>query len=312
MLDTLIADTNVALPRAVDEALRVTGAKLMGELLTVPESWADATIPTDLDTTEARSIISHTLAEASTKGLVRNPDIVAALASAFANDLERKLHNRAIVFEKAAGHLIGGTIPSDDYAAVPGDDWLNAFQRISEDASSDKLQDLLARILAGEISRSGSYSLSTLRLVSELDDYTASCFVEVNAESLDKMHVYRSEKYSEFPWWDRISTLRDAGLVSVSDGAIYSPPIHLGAPDGVGYWSIGADPTVMIKFRKQGTSDIPVFRMTRAGMELATLFPTPNFEANLRFMVEDNPHKDGWLDVHFLVGGQIGELIYAG
>jgi hypothetical protein len=312
MLETLIADTNVTLPNAVDEALRVTGAKLLGELLAIPESWADANIPTDLDTTEARSIISHALADASAKGLVRDPDIVAALTSVVADDLERKLRNRAIVFEKAVTLLIDGTIPSDGHAAAPGDDWLNAFQRVSEDADSEKLRDRLARILAGEINRSGSYSLLALRIVSELDDHIETCFSGATSESFDKVHIYRSEKYDDFAWWNKINTLRDVGLVSVADGSIHNPPVHLGAPDGIGYWSIGGEPAVMVRFRGNTASEIPVFKLTRVGMEVATLFPAPDFEKNLRFMVEDNPYKSGWVEANLLVGGKTGETIYAG
>jgi hypothetical protein len=312
MLDTLIADATVTLPRAVDAALRITGAKLLGDLLATPQNWAAATIPTGIDTTEARSIISHALADASAKGLVRNPGIVAALASVVADDLERKLHNRAAVFEKAVTHLADGAVPSDDYAAAPGDDWLNAFQRLSEDAGSDQLRDQLARILAGEISRSGSYSIATPRLLSELDHHTAECFAEILAESFDKAHIYRAEKYAALPWWNKINLLRDAGLVSVFDGAIHNPSVHLGAPDGLGYWSIGADPAVMVKFSDQAQSEIPVFKLTRIGMEIATLLPLPDFERNLRFMVADNPHKNGWIEANILVSGQIGERIYAG
>jgi hypothetical protein len=310
MLDTLIADANVAIPKAVDEALRATGARLLGELLEVPEAWAGGQQAMK-HAAEFRSLMAHALADASAKDLLRNPDIVAAFGSALADDIERKLHNRATVFRKTVDLLGDGTLPSDDYAAAPGDDWLNAFQRISEDASSDKMQDLLSRILAGEINRSGSYSIATARKISEMDAYTAECFAEINAESFDKIHVYRSDKYADFPWWDRINTLRDAGLISASDGAIHNPSVHLGAPDGIGYWSIGAEPAVMIKFRKQGRSEIPVFKLTKMGMEISTLFPAPDFERNLRFMVEDNPYKDGWIEAHVLVSGQIGELLYA-
>jgi hypothetical protein len=279
MLKTLVAEANTITSKAVDEALRVTGGKLLTEVA--------ATSP------------------------LRDPGIVASYDSVLAADAERKLRNRAAVFGKAADLLTSGTIASDDYAAAPGDDWLNAFQRFSEDASSARLQDVLARILAGEINRSGSYAIATVRAVSEIDTFTSDCFSEINAEAFDKLHIYRSEKYSTYPWWDKINTLRDAGMISVSEGSIHNPSVHLGAPDGIGYWSIGAEPAIMIRFRDREKSEIPVFKMTKLGIEIATLLPPPDFERNLRLMVADNPHKSGWIEVNLLIGGQIAESIYA-
>lgn len=53
------------------------------------------------------------------------------------------------------------------------DDWLNQFSRFAEDASSEDLQQLWGRVLAGEICKPGSFSRSTLRFIAELDKETA-------------------------------------------------------------------------------------------------------------------------------------------
>src|SRR3546814_13011379 len=56
----------------------------------------------------------------------------------------------------------------------PDDDWMNRFMRFAEDASSERLHELFARILAGEVVRPGSFGAATLRAVSELDQSIAN------------------------------------------------------------------------------------------------------------------------------------------
>ena len=67
--------------------------------------------------------------------------------------------------------------PQSDGAEIGPDqlneDWINQFTRFAEDASSDDLQQIWGRVLAGEISRPGSFSRHTLRFIAELDATTA-------------------------------------------------------------------------------------------------------------------------------------------
>jgi hypothetical protein len=57
-----------------------------------------------------------------------------------------------------------------------GEDWLNAFETLARDASSEQLQRHFAKILAGEIRRPGAFSIKTLRVMSQLDANTAYAF----------------------------------------------------------------------------------------------------------------------------------------
>lgn len=62
---------------------------------------------------------------------------------------------------------------TDSYPDQIDDDWLNQFTRFAEDASSDQLQQLWGRVLAGEVTKPGSFSRHTLRFIAELDKVTA-------------------------------------------------------------------------------------------------------------------------------------------
>jgi hypothetical protein len=55
-------------------------------------------------------------------------------------------------------------------------DWLNAFEREASQASSETMQRLFGRILAGEVRRPSSFSIRTIRLMAQLDGNTALLF----------------------------------------------------------------------------------------------------------------------------------------
>lgn len=59
---------------------------------------------------------------------------------------------------------------------VVADDWLDFFEREAELASTDDLRLAFGKILAGECTRPGSFSKSTLRVLSQLSQDTANHF----------------------------------------------------------------------------------------------------------------------------------------
>ena len=61
----------------------------------------------------------------------------------------------------------------------PDSDWVTRFFDISEDISSENMQALWGKILAGEIKKPGSYSLRTLELLKNINQKEAELFVKV-------------------------------------------------------------------------------------------------------------------------------------
>ncbi|MDH5832131.1 DUF2806 domain-containing protein [Luteimonas sp. M1R5S18] len=93
----------------------------------------------------------------------------AATREAYQAELRQS--NIESITTTAALELAGVTDVSTD---VPDADWINRFFRASEDISSEQMQDLWGRILAGEIVRPGSFSLRTLDFVRNLTTDDAS------------------------------------------------------------------------------------------------------------------------------------------
>src|SRR3546814_8158914 len=74
----------------------------------------------------------------------------------------RRAANLVKIVHSAAEH-VADTATENAQPAPPDDDWMNRFMRFAEDASSERLQELFARILAGEVVRPGSFGAATLR-----------------------------------------------------------------------------------------------------------------------------------------------------
>ncbi len=67
-----------------------------------------------------------------------------------------------------------GRDQSDD---TVNDDWLNAFETEARLKSTEEMQTLFGKILAGEIRKPGSYSTRTVRILGSLDQSVANHFM---------------------------------------------------------------------------------------------------------------------------------------
>lgn len=75
---------------------------------------------------------------------------------------KRKMLNAQNVVEQAQQHFVEGEQVSDEPV---NSDWINRFFTIVEDVSDAEMQQLWARILAGEVKKPKSYSLRTLEVL---------------------------------------------------------------------------------------------------------------------------------------------------
>ena len=85
---------------------------------------------------------------------------------------EKRLRNVQTVAEAAAASLGNDKVNAHE----PNSDWTARFFSDVQDVSSAGLQQLWARILAGEVRRPGSTSLRTLELLRNMDRYVAIAF----------------------------------------------------------------------------------------------------------------------------------------
>ncbi len=85
---------------------------------------------------------------------------------------QKRLANIKSVTQKTATELEGKLVPDQE----PDHDWTAKFFSSIQDVSSEDIQALWAKILAGQIERPGSTSLRTLGVLQEMDRDTAKLF----------------------------------------------------------------------------------------------------------------------------------------
>jgi Protein of unknown function (DUF2806) len=164
---------NLNLPQLLAGRLGKALSGLFGNALDIPTAYIKRVSQGIDDKTKAKSLVSHEIAKAVADKASRDPELVErALASMLPGYLKRH-ENKEAIARKAIELLAVPEPLAPEEPPPPGeepvqvdDDWLNVFERYAEDASSERLRDTWARVLAGEIRKPKSFSLITLRFIS--------------------------------------------------------------------------------------------------------------------------------------------------
>lgn len=109
-----------------------------------------------------------------------DPIYAQAAVKKFGQRVIREQLNLDIIAEKAAESLtesetrpLGGNAQLEDQVS---DDWLNVFEKEAAQKSTEEMQEMFAKVLAGEVSRPSTYSIRTVRLLGSMDQQTANLF----------------------------------------------------------------------------------------------------------------------------------------
>ena len=119
-------------------------------------------------------------AQADARSMLVSPDssvqgqleFGAAVTQRFQFQEEKRQSNIEQVVMKAALELEGKEVEDHE----PDHDWTARFFNDVQDVSSEEMQQLWGKILAGEVERPGSTSLRTLSILKNLDQSTANTF----------------------------------------------------------------------------------------------------------------------------------------
>lgn len=122
---------------------------------------------------------------------------------------KRKMLNAQNVVEQAQQHFVEGEQVSDEPV---NSDWINRFFTIVEDVSDAEMQQLWARILAGEVKKPKSYSLRTLEVLRNMTKEEADLFVKATSYMIDNYSIINEINCSLSV--EELLTLSDIGLVN--------------------------------------------------------------------------------------------------
>ncbi|MBC7799018.1 MAG: DUF2806 domain-containing protein, partial [Gemmatimonadaceae bacterium] len=155
--------------------------RLVGSLFDVPTSFLEGVSRKKRLQDEIAERLRNAQARIAEQQVEGMPGLGAVLIHDVLDDKARKQGNAAGVAIEALDAM--KALPPPEPSPASGtaeaspeqidEDWMNNFVRFAEDASSERLQQVWGRVLAGEVVKPGSFSRHTLRFISELDKETA-------------------------------------------------------------------------------------------------------------------------------------------
>ena len=206
-----------------------------------------------------------------------DPSIVPAEETAIdqyrSEQVARQVANKRHVVEVAIENLKDAPgNGSDDGEGRLNDDWLNYFEEYAEKASTENMRGLWGSVLAGEIRKPRSFSLTTLRFMSELDQTIAAKFEAAVRDRITGGFILKPEP-SEMsgPKLLDLMFLEEIGLLQGIDSKLTRelPPNDRGEV----YWWEGdyiltAKPISDVRFT--------MIKISRIGCEVAEILKPPD------------------------------------
>jgi hypothetical protein len=191
---------------------------------------------------------------------------------------ERKRQNNIEkVTTVAATELLSETtVPTEP----PDDDWITRFFSYSQDVSSQQMQELWGRILAGEVKKPGSYSLRTLDFVKNITKSDAQIL-----ETVGKLALRIPGGMAIIAIQDKDWLQKNRGIYPMHQfllgelGVMYPSDLAFRAfnDSNIGEVALFGDDYLLIIKRGEIKSEIqlPIWKFTGIGQELLPLIQKP-------------------------------------
>lgn len=212
-----VGDTLGDLVTGIPAPIRKNAVKAFARLCTAAVEYPVALIEGAIAEKRAESRARVKLIDASASQIAEqmqtNPEYARAAATKFAHKIIRERVNVDQVSEIAAADLKSEplAIANDKEPEAPpiSEDWLNAFEGEAAQMSSEQMQRLFGKILAGEIRRPTSYSIKTIKLIAQLDNHAAALFRLLCSLSIS-LHIPNSNIFDA-----RVASMGGAGSNSL-------------------------------------------------------------------------------------------------
>ena len=176
-----IAEALAGIPKALIPACIKALDRLVGAAVDIPAAWlAQQRVKIEAQT-QAFALVEGAIAKAVASEASGDEATVQRAVDVLVRKSYRKQTNRDAVATAALEDLRAQPEQPTTSAHAPpapelDEDWLNIFERYAEDASSERMQKLWGRVLAGEVRRPGRFSPRTLRFLSEFSQADALTF----------------------------------------------------------------------------------------------------------------------------------------
>jgi hypothetical protein len=196
-------------------------------------------------------------------------------------EAKRQLNVEQVALE-AANELRG-----QQASAEPVDeDWVARFFEGAKDVSSEEMQKLWAKILAGEVVRPGSFSLRCIEAVRNVSREEARLFESLSPYIIaDRFFLYTltpPHGGGRNVWLEPGLRLAEAGLLTVDAQIAFSPTFT----PGVSTHFPMSDLVIIVTAETPQFFQIPAYVLTGVGVELIRLFRQPADRIYARSLVD--------------------------
>lgn len=162
------------------------------------------------------------------------------------------------------------------------EDWLNVFERYAEDASTERMQNLWGRVLAGEIRRPGKFAMRTMRFLSEFsqtDALSFSAFASCTFGDIAPQSLVKPDDKKDIR---DLMAMEAAGLIQGASGMGLTHTINFGAAGN----AILREGSLCIVFIGEPNAKIAndAVALTPLGVELLALLPGRDDRASARLV----------------------------
>jgi len=214
-------------------------------------------------------------------------DMIQAIAKIERDDLidrtAKRFFNEELRNQNNMESIIGKAIPAVGEKAKPEnveDDWIANFFDKCRLISDEQMQELWAKILAGEANSPGKFSKKTVNIVANLDKSDAEAFTRLCGFGFSISHSFEILIYDiedkiytgHGITFDTISNLESVGLIQFNPLTNYRLVIRLVIPSDRGFTQY-FDQRLWLEFpqgKKMEVNTGHVF-LTQAGRQLASL-----------------------------------------
>jgi hypothetical protein len=251
---------NVVIAGAAVKAL----AQLIGSASALGATMIDMKTASVKNTAEIEQAFRRALGAAAAEHAVNDAALVKEAADALFATAVRGQRNRtqiALRVVEDLKHDAPGSLPD----IGPTDDFMNLFGDAASRASSDLMQGLFARILAGEIRQPGAFSLRTIQVISTFDQNAAARVQRMKPWVADKIIPFLGNIVRGEPYMD----LKELSYIGVVDQAQSGSEVAAGGVTNL--CMAGA----LIQFAPKSATNfrLPCYIVSQVGREIFGLLP---------------------------------------
>ncbi|MGA5482130.1 DUF2806 domain-containing protein [Pseudomonas siliginis] len=176
-----IVDAISGIPAPIRKNALKAFAQLCTAVIDVPIAHLEGIAAEKRAETKARIALISESGRQISEQLNVDESFVSAASHKFSQKVVREQFNVQRISKVASDDLKysleADEVPSPEVEI--SDDWLNFFEREASTKSSEEMQFLFGKILAGEIRQPSSFSIRTVRLLGQLDAHVAKIFADV-------------------------------------------------------------------------------------------------------------------------------------